>query len=405
MKIYQRSWRTPDGESRRALTYSLLFYVRGVRHHMSLHTRDRRAAELKASAIVRKAEMHAAGICDVFEAQAEKPLAEHVADFLSTLAARGVVTKYVADRKSCLDEYVGATGAMTTGDLDLARASAWISEIRGTGLSHRSVNRRVAALIQFGRWMARGRRMAFDPFSDLKTLNEDEDRRHVRRALTPDEAERLVAATRVRALARAGAFHAKANPERRAKLDRTRAKMTRLGEVRALIYLLALGTGLRRGELRRLRWCDLALGGESPHVTIPAASAKSRRVQTVDLHPRVIEALVAFRPATASPTDTVLPPRTMPGSRTFDADLAAAGIAKTDAAGRVLDFHALRTTTISWLASTGAHPRVAQSVARHADVTTTMRRYTDMALLDTRGAVAKLPLPGVGSVKASARSA
>ena len=55
------------------------------------------------------------------------------------------------------------------------------------------------------------------------------------------------------------------------------------------LKLLAMGTGLRRGEIRRLRRCDVELSRE--RISIPAASAKSRRAQTVDLHPALVPRL------------------------------------------------------------------------------------------------------------------
>jgi len=52
-----------------------------------------------------------------------------------------------------------------------------------------------------------------------------------------------------------------------------------------------------------------------------------------------------------------------------------------------VDFHALRTTFVSWLGATGAHPRTAQALARHANIETTMARYTDLRLFDLKAAV------------------
>jgi integrase len=69
-------------------------------------------------------------------------------------------------------------------------------------------------------------------------------------------------------------------------------------------------------------------------------------------------------------------------------------VPREDAEGRVIDFHALRTTYVSWLAMTGAHPRLAQDLARHASIETTMARYTDLSMVDAKGAVDRLPLPG-----------
>jgi len=42
---------------------------------------------------------------------------------------------------------------------------------------------------------------------------------------------------------------------------------------------------------------------------------------------------------------------------------------------------------ISHLVARGVHPRVVQALARHAKIETTMAVYTDVTLLDLRGAV------------------
>jgi integrase len=389
MKIYRRTYNV-KGRLCTAKTWSLLYSIGGVRFHQSLHTRDRRAAELIAGDIVRRAELKRAGIVDPFGESTERSVAQHLKDFLTTIRAHGVVEKYLIEREGHLHTFFETAKVRKIADIDLTRASHWLNEEQRRGLSPRSVNARRAALKQFTKWLVTTRRAAFDPLETLRVLNEEADRRRVRRALTPEEAGRLVEAARTRAIARAGRLHPKAKPERRERAERTLAKMTRLGEARALVYLLALGTGLRRGELRRLRWCDVDL--ERGRVTVTAASAKSRREQSVDLHPRLVETLASARPADASPTDTVVPARAFPSIRTFDADLEAAGIEKTDDEGRVVDFHALRHTFVTWLARSGASMRTTQALARHASVTTT-ERYCDLHLFDLRGVVGRLPLP------------
>ncbi len=391
MKVYRRSWKDPKtGQRKEGRTWWALYYVGGRRFNESLGTKDRRAAELIAADHMRREELRRAGIVDPFGESQERPLAEHLTDFEKTLRARGVVERYVKDRMKCLRDFVAEAGAGRLADLDGARASARLSSVRATGVGARTVNRHRAAMRQFGTWLARTRRVAFDPFEGLKALSEAADRRHVRRALSPEEAERLIEAARTRPLAQAQArrIHAGVTPAERLRL-------TRLGETRALIYALALGTGLRRGEIQRLRWGDLDL--ERLRVTVPAASAKSRRDQSVPLHPGLAATLRASQPAGSAPTDAVVPPGAFPAIRTFWADLEAARIPREDASGRVVDFHALRTTFVSWLAMQGAHPRVAQALARHASIETTMARYTDLSLVDVRGAVASLPLPAAAA--------
>ena len=75
------------------------------------------------------------------------------------------------------------------------------------------------------------------------------------------------------------------------------------------------------------------------------------------------------------------------------------------ASSAVAIFHALRATFISWLGMTGVHPRMAQALARHASIETTLGTYTDLRLFDSKGAVANLPLPETARPESSAASA
>ncbi|HUU21291.1 MAG TPA: tyrosine-type recombinase/integrase [Phycisphaerae bacterium] len=77
--------------------------------------------------------------------------------------------------------------------------------------------------------------------------------------------------------------------------------------------------------------------------------------------------------------------------RTFNLDLAAAGIAKKDFQGRTVDVHSLRHTFATLLARNGVSPGVAQKLMRHSDIRLTMDTYTHLDLADTASAVAALP--------------
>ena len=74
-------------------------------------------------------------------------------------------------------------------------------------------------------------------------------------------------------------------------------------------------------------------------------------------------------------------------------DLALANVPHRDQSGRFADFHALRRTFISALAKSGAHPKVAQTLARHKTLEMTMARYTHVHTGDLSEALANLPAP------------
>ena len=87
--------------------------------------------------------------------------------------------------------------------------------------------------------------------------------------------------------------------------------------------------------------------------------------------------------------------------RVCDRDLVAAGLAtydkqtkrthKADARGRTLDIHSLRGTFASMMAATGVPLATAQVLMRHSTPTLTAKHYVDPAMLDTAGAVERLP--------------
>lgn len=55
-------------------------------------------------------------------------------------------------------------------------------------------------------------------------------------------------------------------------------------------------TGLRRGELRQLRWGDLHLAAPQPYVQLRAENTKNRKADVLPLHPDLAALLKAMMP-------------------------------------------------------------------------------------------------------------
>ena len=272
--------------------------------------------------------------------------------------------------------------------MSLDAGAAWIAALAKSGLSPRTINAGIAALRQWGRWLLNTERVLRNPFppSALRLRNVEEDRRRVRRALADDEASRLTQAARKRPLERAAELR-----KRTGVSKAEQARLEFLGRTRALAYDLALGTGLRPGEGRSLRWADVLWA--SQELRIAAKHAKSRREQRVPLRQDLVDDLEAYREAAQArglptgPTSTVIPARMYPSHRCFRRDLAAAKIEREDEEGRVVDRHALRHTFITRLARANVHPRTAQELARHSSIELTMKHYTHLRSRDLHGAV------------------
>jgi hypothetical protein len=121
-------------------------------------------------------------------------------------------------------------------------------------------------------------------------------------------------------------------------------------------------------------------------VTVEAAYSKHRRQDTLALRPALAAALRTHL-ATKTPGAPAfrMPKGHKEASALFRADLEAAGIPRRDAAGLVADFHSLRHTFITNLATAGVHPKTAQTLARHCTISLTMDRYTHPAGTGSRG--------------------
>ena len=181
---------------------------------------------------------------------------------------------------------------------------------------------------------------------------------------------------------------------------------------RRLVYLSALRTGLRHGELKSLQWGDVHLddGGRGAHIRLRAKTTKAKRADTLPLRADLADELRAARPANADPSAAVFP--RVPYIETFHKDREAARdawlrqsadaeecyarfgttfLSHRDAQGRAVDFHSLRVTFCTMLQMARTPMRTAMMLLRHTDPKLTMRTYTDTTLLDGAGAVESLP--------------
>jgi integrase len=82
---------------------------------------------------------------------------------------------------------------------------------------------------------------------------------------------------------------------------------------RKLLYLLALHTGLRRGEINALHGSDFHLDTANPYWELPAAFVKNRKEQPRPLHPELAAELPKRKVAgKLKPGDLVFPERVPP---------------------------------------------------------------------------------------------
>jgi integrase len=314
---------------------------------------DRRVTEAMAAAAEMEAVKVRAGLLDprdlAFRAHEATPLADHLAAFRDALAAEGNTRGHVGMTFRRAERVLNLAKVRRISELSLSKALGALPALRDAGLNKESVNHHIRAVKAFSRWLWKDGRAREHALAHLSTSNPESDRRRVRRALTPEEAARLILAA-----------------------EQGPVVQGLSGPDRADLYALTLGTGFRAEELASLTFERFDLESDPPTVTVRACYSKNGReaVQPIS------EALAGrLRPRLA---------RTAPGAPVFNrvvrrrrtaemlrVDLEAAGIAyKTDSG--VVDFHALRTTYVSHLVATGASVKTCQVLARHATPTLTI---------------------------------
>lgn len=338
---------------------------------------DKRASRVKLDELIGLVERKLSGLVDRHIEQRQRPIKEHVAEYLEHCRHVQESAVHIGNKKTQLERAVRSIGAARVTDLEPNKVAEYLQELstsgrakvhrsgKDNGLSARSVNQHRATIIAFLEWCVRNDRLSANPLKILPKLDEARDRRHVRRAYTESELERLIA-----------------SPAGRGKL-----------------YHFAVLTGLRRNELAGIAWSDVDFNAAC--IRVRPNIGKSKREAVVPLNVQAIEILRALKLQDAKSSDAIF--QTLPTNPTFQRDLKRAKIDRIDEAGRILDFHALRTTTGTLLARAGVAPQIVSRVMRHSDMKITLKHYTDLRISDDAQAVAKLP--AFGAPKSSAPSA
>ncbi len=361
---------------------------------------DRDASLLLAQRLERESARRAEGLTSAVDERAARPIAEHIEAFVAKVRAGQRHERYVQQVEARLKLVVARTGAARIVDLDPAAILRTLSEHRrasknnprGKPLSVIAKNEYLGTLKSFTKWAVESRYVPHDPLAALKKL----DRRaalpvHPRRSLTPDEVARLLDAAERRPLVELRTVRTGANVGQPVANVRraARRRAEQLGLERRIAYLIAVWTGLRRGEIGALTWGDLDLDGAVAVIRLRAETTKSRRADRVVMHPQLAEALREYRSSGAKQADHIVP--TVPSMKALTADLKLAGIDPGTRATGFVDFHALRMTCSTLMAVAGMTSRTRQAQMRHSDPKLTENVYMDATLLPVAAELQKVP--------------
>jgi integrase len=321
---------------------------------ISLNCADKQTAEQKLRDSIRDYERTAVGLMapaaqrETFENPMERLVDGYVAD-LKALGRSADHVRHVDKRLRRLMR------ECKWRNLREATADSFLRWRAAQKQTPKTINEYQAALSALFTWLRKQNRVAANPFELVTKVDARGKESFHRRALNDGEARQLLA-----------------GPHRP-------------------LYLLALHTGLRRGEINALHWGDLHLDVTNPFYVVPVAKSKSRKEQPRPLHHELVRELQAKKSTGKVTPDTLVFPEQVPAMKVIRADFKTAGIPLVDERGHRVDFHALRMTYITRLQRAGVSPREAMELARHSDMRLTMKTYTDAAALPLAATVRGLP--------------
>lgn len=417
MALFKRIYTKADpktGRKRKCKTekwYGQFRDLGGHVHRVPLAT-DKVAAQQMLADLVKQSERGHAGVSDPYAKHTWRPLTEHIKDFEKSTAANGATAKYTKMTAERVRDMVEGCEFRFIPDINADKVSTWLAEQREArsnfGVS--TSNHYMRAMANFCNWLAdkkRGNRCASSPYGEVAALDEETDVRRPRRALTDDEIAWLVDST-----------------EKGPVIGEIS------GEDRAMLYRVALMTGLRASELKSLSPESFDVASVPSTVTVEACYSKHRKRDVLPLHSDIVPRLRAWLSTKAEGMDeapVILSIKGVPAgedrrlwtgpavkmrrtAETVRRDLKLARkrwieAATDDAEGKArekseflvyktregyADFHALRHTFITRMLRNGVSTYHAQPLARHANIKQTIK-YTHKLPAELAQALQQVP--------------
>jgi integrase len=299
---------------------------------------------------------------------ASTTLEQHIADFekwlRGTRAKHGFARNpvYIHNVLMEVRYIIRECGCTYWSDLTKAAVESCLGKL---SVASKTYNGYLASVKLFATWMAENGRAVISPVAGIKPVRWQKT--ESRRAMIPEEVGKLLVTTA-------------AGPVRYGMA----------GVDRAVLYLLAIDTGFRSGELRELTVGCFDL--DNATVTLGAEFCKNRQEAVQYLKRSRAEQLRAYL-ADREPGEKVFNmPLGVKVVTMLRRDLIAAGIKPIDERGTRVVFHSLRYTLSTSLDRTGASLKERMTILRHSDKgSLTLGTYTTLQVIDLRGAVERLP--------------
>ncbi len=302
---------------------------------------DKSRTEEKAKERLREIE-HARHLVEIgIQAVTRLPLETLMDQYLENLARKGgrhghpAAPQHVRQSRSKLTFWFRTLKPASPADIRMAEVEHAAAKLK---LSNGTTDLYVAALKSFLAWCVKNNYLGKNPLVGYEKHALAPT--YVRRSMTMEEFHRLLSAT----------------------TDR-----------RALIYRMAILTGMRRGELDSLTVGQV--DWKAGRVHLLARCAKNRKEHFFYLPDEFLAELFAFSTGKRLDEKLLAGVSLSHSSQTLRRDLRKAGVAVETPEGR-LDFHSLRVTFLTLVNELGEDVKSVQTLARHSDPRLTFGTYT-----------------------------
>jgi hypothetical protein len=169
------------------------------RRRMERLSTDKRVAEQLARKIEDEQDRIRGGWIDekdlAYRDHAAKALVEHLEDFRRALVAKGDTAKHAQVTAYRARRVIELMKARRISDLSLSGALEALQSLRAREkFNQQTINHYIRAVKAFSRWLWKDKRAREHHLAHLATADPEPDRRYIRRALTPEEAIRVIQA-------------------------------------------------------------------------------------------------------------------------------------------------------------------------------------------------------------------
>ncbi len=318
---------------------------------------DKTASERRLMALQQEADQRASGVRTVAMDYALLSVQQHSKDYMASLMLEKRDADTLRIAQWTMDRLLEWGKWQRIGDITADSMRSILTTLDRRGLTPSYQNKFIMRVKAFVHWLQREGRITANPLANLKRVDERNGKRtRARRALTDPESSALLLNT---------------TEDRREK------------------YAWALLAGLRRSELKELRWGDLRLNAPRPFIQLRPEQTKNGKADALPIHPYLLKLIQQRTPG--MPDTCVV--STVPDMKTMVKDLNRAGVVLADAKGRRADFHALRHTYCTNLDRTGCSYTTKRALMRHSDSGVT-EGYSHARLDELYAAIERLPSPG-----------